>query len=530
MVDRKAWIPHDGATLIAPPGHVAGDGTVLVFPAARTLVETLAVFIGCASAFFIMLHALGPAVADVDSLYHYQVATLMRERLSWVDISWLPFTVLGEHGPDHHMLFHALVAPLTALGHDQRGLEIASAVIGAAVPAAMLPLLRRAGVPFALFFALATMFASEAAPFRYIGLRAQTLALVFMVAALFAMAWRKPAWLGVIAFLFTEAYHGAVILGLFLVATLAVQWLYERRLDLRLVTATAVGVFAGLVLSPWFPANVGYLIFHTVFKTGVDDPFLVGTEWLRPALSFFLGKAIVAHAVLASGLAAIAITRPAHARPRIAQDTFVACILAAVFGAMTATSWRFVEYYGPFAVIASGLLWRDALRQRADSPRLRWAPLAVTLLALAWGIPRGAAAMQEGPSERFDAFADFMRYVDAHDADPMVFNTRWSDFQHMVFWSRRARYVAGLDGNYLRFGDAARWGLWYAFATGARLDRHDNAQAIARTFGARWIVVSATQPGLADNLARDAGAELAMARPGSGWLFEIKIGPRPAPG
>ena len=26
------------------------------------------------------------------------VASLMRERLSWVDISWLPFTVLGEHG------------------------------------------------------------------------------------------------------------------------------------------------------------------------------------------------------------------------------------------------------------------------------------------------------------------------------------------------------------------------------------------------------------------------------------------------
>jgi hypothetical protein len=276
------------------------------------------------------------------------------------------------------------------------------------------------------------------------------------------------------------------------------------------------------VASPWFPQNVSYLVFHTVFKTGSDDPFLVGTEWLKPDWRLLVGGSLVAHVMVVTAPATLLGARRRGELTALRAESVAAAILTTIFFVMNARSWRFVEYYAPFAVVTAALLLRDAgvaSPARVSSRRLFGGALTI---ALAAGIWTGLGTLRHGKGESFYAFADFMRYVDAHDEHPLVFDTYWSDFQHMVFWSDRARYVAGLDGNYLRFGDPARFRLWYDFSTGARLDRNDNARAIGRAFGARWIVVSRYQPQLADNLARDAHAELVMARPDSGWLFEVK--------
>jgi len=42
-------------------------------------------------------------------------------------------------------------------------------------------------------------------PARLIALRAQNIALVLILAMMFAIAWRRTAWVGVIAFLFTQS-------------------------------------------------------------------------------------------------------------------------------------------------------------------------------------------------------------------------------------------------------------------------------------------------------------------------------------
>jgi len=478
-----------------------------------------------------MLLREAPYLPDVDTLYHFKVARLILERGPWVDIDWLPFTVLGEHGPDHHWLFHLLVAPLTAWGQGLREVQVACAVAAAAMTAALHLFLRRAGVPWAALFAVAAMFASEDLPFRFLMLRAQDLAVVFMVASMFLMAWRRSLGVGIVAFAFTESYHGAVILATILAATLAVQAWHERRITPRLVTAVAGGVFAGLLLSPWFPRNVSYLVFHTVFKTASTDPALVGGEWLRPTLELFLRANAPAHALLLSGLAALVLARRAGVRP--AQDTLTSLVLTLVFGAMTFfMAGRFIEYYGPFAAVTAGLLWRDAHAARAV-PSLPWRvalPLVLSAI-LAYGVPRSAALVERAANARYDESRAVMAYVDEHDPRPMVFNARWSDFQQLVFWSDRSRYVAGLDGNYLRFGPVpARYALWHEIASGEANTRHDNAARIRATFGARWIVLAFYQDELARALAADPDASLVMHRPGEGWLFEIKQPASSAPG
>jgi hypothetical protein len=387
--------------------------------AARTALESLLVFAARATVFYAML-AQRAAMFDYDALYHFKLARLILERGPWVDISWLPFTVLGDHGTDHHWLFHVLVAPLTLLGNDLRAVDIASAVVAALMPVALLPLLRRAAIPVAPLFAVAVMFAHSALPGRFLTLRAQDLAVVLMIAAMFAMAWRRTAWVGVVAFVFTQSYHGAVILGMILVTDAAARWIVERRFHLASVTACAVGVLAGLLAQPWFPDNVRYLVFHTFFKTAQAYPGLVGTEWVPAPFYSIAMEGWPAHLLLLSGMVAAAIAAR-RAGPRILGIDTLSCLGVAAFTfAMSRFAWRFLEYYAPPAVTAAGLLWRDAARHLSWT-RAKAGAVAAGLAALiAVGAYRGNERVAVSLTGPFDAYAAMMRYVDANDEH------RWS--------------------------------------------------------------------------------------------------------
>jgi hypothetical protein len=226
-----------------------------------------------------------------------------------------------------------------------------------------------------------------------------------------------------------------------------------------------------------------------------------------------------AHLLLASGIAAVAATRPP-----LADDTLAFCATTVAFLAMYHFAWRFVEYYVPFAVISASLLWRDALLHKPAPMALRASLGAVLAALIAWGAYHGGTRMREAMRYEFDGYADMMRYVDAHDARPLVFNVRWSDFQQMMFWSERARYVAGLDGHYLLYGDPRRFATWHEVSSGQTIGRDDNARAIRAAFGAGWAIVPRDKPEIAAALGRDAGATLAL-QTCDGWLFRLE--PRP---
>ena len=491
----------------------------MTVPRLPPALQAALLFTATAFAFHAMI-ARGDALMDPDALYHFKVARLILDRGPWVDISWLPFTVLGERGTDHQWLFHLMISPLTLLGSDFEALAWAAAITGALVPAALLLILARAGVPWPMLFALAAVFASELLPARLLMLRAQNLALVFVALALFAFASRRALLAGVIAFLFMQAYHAAVILGMLAVLAFASVWVVERRFDVRPAIAAAAGILLGLVASPWFPGNVDYLMFHTFFKVATGSPELVGTEWYRVPIALLVEESWPAHALFASGIAAAVATRREGSLPRLGADTLACVAMTLTFLCMYHFAWRFVEYYAPFAVISSALLWRDARRQRDLSRQEGGALVGMLVALIAWGTFQGTARIQQGMRFRFDAYADMMRYVDAQDAKPMVFNAHWPDFVRLFYWSERARFVSGLDGHYLLYGDPARFKLWYAIRTGAMSAGPGMARAIREGFGAGWVVVPPGHEPIAQALARDPEAKLAM-RTRDGWLFRL---------
>ncbi|MEE4191349.1 MAG: hypothetical protein V2I66_07205, partial [Halieaceae bacterium] len=250
---------------------------------ARLLAMQLAGYGLCAALLF-MLYVAGGEILSVDVFYHFVVAEEIRSQGLWADIPWLPFTVLGEAGTDHHWLFHLLIVPFTWLDDRVWGLKLSVVLLAVLALAAVHQLFRRLAIPHPFLFAALAMSASLDLPGRFLMLRAQTLALVLFLLAFLLARDRRYGALLLVSMLFMLSYHGALfvvaIAGLFVLVDLCL----DRTLDARLGIAVGAGLLLGTLFSPWFPDNVEYLLFHVLFKGGNADPGLVGSEWFPPSL------------------------------------------------------------------------------------------------------------------------------------------------------------------------------------------------------------------------------------------------------
>ena len=124
------------------------------------------------------------SLVTIDGYYHLKVAELIADRGPWVDIRWLPLTVLGEEGPDHHWLWHVLLVPFTWIPDPFVALKIATIVTAASVPALVTWLLVRLGVPWPWLFGLLAIGGAAVMPGRLAMLRAQNTLLRQNVATL----------------------------------------------------------------------------------------------------------------------------------------------------------------------------------------------------------------------------------------------------------------------------------------------------------------------------------------------------------
>jgi hypothetical protein len=488
-------------------------------PVRRAALEAAAVF-AVTLVFFRWKLGQWSGFADYDGHYHLMVAHWITDRGLWSDIPWLPFTVLGERGPDHQWLWHLALVPFTAIADPAQALAWAAAVNGAATAAAAAFVMRLLGVPAAPVFAVLAMTAGVSVPARFMMLRAQNIAVIYMLLAVWAMARSRYKTLGAIAFLFLESYHAAVVLLPMALIGCAARSFEERKAIVTPAVAVTGGMTLALLVSPWFPRNVEYLLFHTLFKTtwpvyGEQMSALVGTEWYPSAWSNIWQLAWPAHLMLVAALAGLAWRwrREPGFRPR--ADTLIAIGTAALSLYLYHRAVRFAEYYVPFAVFAAGLAARDL---ELSFPLRRWR----TALLAAWALAAasvGVAAIDRVPLMPPDYLARAgARINEIGRPGEMVFNSLWSDFMALVWWAPAFRYINGLDGHYLAYGNPARSAIWLALLDGVA---DDPATVMISAFSARFAVIARQHGKLAQQLMGNPRAVLLLTA-AEGWLFELR--------
>lgn len=419
-----------------------------------------------------------PDLPGNDGFYHIKMAALMRTEGLKPEFRWLPLTILnaGEYY-DHHFLFHAALIPFT-FGDLRLGAKWAAVIFACLAFLVIWRLLDKQQVPFAPLFALGLLAVSEAFIYRMSLTRAQSIALLFMVLGLHWLLSGKHRRLLPLAFVFVWTYNGFPLLLAVAGAYVAAVWLIERRFDLRPLLYTGIGIAAGLILNPYFPHNLFFIIRHILPKILDPTAISVGNEWFPYTTTQILENSPLALLAFASGALALGL-----ARQRMDVRTATTFLLTCLFALMLYQSRRFIEYFPAIALIFAAFAWAPligrpvaadlfstgewrgllAVRTRAVLPSL----LGVVLLLA--GIRANLTASQESlrASKSYTLYAGASAWLQANTpAGSRVFQTDWDDFPRLFYYNTHNTYLVGLDPTYMQQFDEALYDRWVAVTRG----------------------------------------------------------------
>jgi len=475
-----------------------------------------------------------------DGYYHLRMAALL-PKIGFVQtFPWLRWTMLSDRFVSHHHGFHALLAPFAwtsqrLLGDAVPGGKVAAAAAMAATFAVFTILLREIGARHRILWLLLLCAAPWHFWLRMAYVRAPMAALpLLLLATLWTIRGRTLA-VGLLAFFFTQVYGGGVMFPLVPVAFLAGHWLVGEPSGKPAIQSFAamLGVAAGLVVNPYFPANFAFLRTQ-LFETGLGAASDVGTEW-KSFDAWFLFSMSVPLAIVWGW----SLIRRLRAGVSARGVEIGLLILNAAFFVLTLKARRFVEYWPPFALLnAAVFLVKPNIVLRSTAPHpIPTAGEGVGVIVETKDIPRGPASPLESsavllrglvagailvvavanlrwtrselrPSNDVTAIRDAMSYLANHSqVGSLVFTDDWDIFPTCFYYNQHNTYAVGLDPEFTRVRYPALWERYRKITRAelpANLPSHlaDDGERkiayddIATVFGARYVLVESDHPAL----------------------------------
>lgn len=434
---------------------------------------------------------------DNDGFYHIKLAYLMRTEGLKPPFPYLPLSILSaDKFYDHHFLFHVALMPFT-FGDLRAGAKWAAVVFSSLAFLAVWTLLYRQKVPLAWLWALGLLGVSEAFLYRMSITRAQSLSLGLLALAMLWLLEGKTWRLAILAFLYVWAYDAfPLLLALGVLHFLSVA-LIEHRFDLRPLVFVGLGVAAGLVVNPYFPANVEFSIQHMLPKLADATSVSVGNEWYPYDTGQLLENSLPSLVVFASGILGLGLS----GRKMDARTAF-GLLTALLFGLMLFEARRFVEYFPAFALIFAAFAWSPLLADlwpapvsEADSaPALlpafslrTYLPTALLVAAVLAAAQHTLPAAQESirGSKPYYLYAGASAWLKENTpAGERIFQTDWDDFPRLFYYNTHNTYLIGLDPTYMQLYDADLYDLWVNITDG---DVEAPSGLVLSQFGARYI-------------------------------------------
>jgi hypothetical protein len=475
----------------------------------RTALECLFVF----AIFFGSLAAVQfstPNLPDNDGYYHIKLAELMRTEGLRPHFPWLPLTILNAREfYDHHFLFHVALIPYT-LGDLRLGAKWAAAGFASLAFLSIWWLLRSQRVSFAFLWSMGLLAVSEAFLFRMSITRAQSLSLAVLAVGLHLCLHGRYKWLAPLAFLYVWLYDAFPLLIVFAFLYTLSAGLIERRLELRPVLFAGAGTLLGLLINPYFPHNLVFIVNHLLPKLTETTAVSVGNEWYPYNTNQLLKNSLLSLAAFASGVLALGLQGK-----RMDTRTAFSLFAALLFGLMLFQARRFIEYFPPFVLIFAVFAWAPLVEgflagAQNRAARLPWRALLVggalvlILAPGAWTTLQAAADSLRGakPYERYAAASAWLR--ENTPAGARVFQTDWDDFPRLFFYNTHNTYLVGLDPTYLQLYNAELYDRWVEITDGKVAE--PSVDILAR-FGSSYVITDLVHAGFIIRANEDPGLE-----------------------
>ncbi len=499
------------------PAHPAND------PALGTSGEPPAfpwLALGAATVVLLAVQFTTPSLIGIDGYFHVRYADVIRETglLNFPPpFPWLPLTILGpDRYADHHMLYHLLLVPFT-IGDLRIGGKLAAVAGAVAFVATFAWVLRRERIaPLAL--AVAALGASSPdLLYRLSMTRVQALSLVCLLLGFHLALRGRFVALAVLACVYAWLYDGFALLLIPLGAIVLADLVLERRLRVGIVAAAVVGFTVGLVVNPYHPEYLRFILHHFGDKLVPGETLRVGNEWLPYTPLGLIGNGLASMLFVTFGVAAVGGV------PRD-RRVFAALVVAVVFMALMLRSKRFVEYFAPTATLFAVLAYADTYR-RLPETRRRLIAMALAGVAIGNAIGVGSTMMRKArssPHGRYAAAAEYVAQTAPRGA--MLCTTDWDDFPWLYFYNVESTYLVGLDPTYLR--DVHRDAYWrWVDVTQGKVERP--GEVLATEFPCAYVMSDLLHGEFLDRAAKDPNLEEVL-RDDQQVLYRVKrSGPPP---
>lgn len=471
-----------------------------------------------------------PVFSDPDSFYHAKMAVLMRDRGVIHEFPWLDLTVLGENYTDQHFLYHVLLIPFVTWLPPLVGIKLATVVFAALLAVTVYWLLRqfRVGWAFGLVILLILI---RPFVFRMMLAKAPSTSLIFLLVGLGWIFHYHLRRLFGLAFLYVWYYGGFALLTVIAVTYAVVsaglnrltgvhvhRWVEKifalvgrharrfrhRPLNLWLVGTVVAGTLAGLVINPYFPANLTFYS-HQLINIGIINfrsVIGVGGEWYPYGFSELIAGSAFASLLILIALAAMVLK---FRRP--SKQTITLALLTVFFLVLTLKSRRYVEYYVPFAVLFAGFslhdslaqsrggeVWRELRRLLLQSSWARWMAgfvAAVILFGFGYLAARDYVGnwrdLRQGFSAtRLEAVSQWL--MANTPPGSRVVHSDWDEFPVLFYHNSHNTYIVGLDPTFLYKADEQRYWAWVDITLGRYTG--DVHAAVTDTLDSQYILVA----------------------------------------
>lgn len=469
----------------------------------RVIVSGVALFALFAALFAIVQFAT-PGIADNDGYYHMKMGLLIREQGLKPPFVWLPLSILNRDAfYDHHLLYHVYLSLFASAATPEAlalGAKIAAVIMPSLAFVAIGWLLRGQGVRWASIWAVGLFALSEAFLYRMSMPRAQSASLLMLALGLHWMLHRRYTLLLPLGFVYVWAYNAFPLLILLGIVYAAATFVTERRIEWKAILYPAIGIGLGLILSPYFPQNITFIVNHLVPKIGESDTS-VGNEWYPYSTWILVENSGFSLAAFLLGALALG-----WRGKRIDRPTLTAFALSVVFGLMLFKSRRFVEYFPAFALIFAALSIAPIVESWIVD-RARWrriAPLAIAAVLIApLFITLTQAREAMAGSKPPDLYARASIWLKENSSPgSLVFQTDWDDFTRLFFYNTSNIYTIGLDPTYMELYDADLYQEWVDITRG-KIDRA--SRVIRERFGGEYVLSDLQHDAFLKQAANDPG-------------------------
>lgn len=483
----------------------------------------------CVALVMFAVWTAAPTFRDPDTFYHIKVTEIMIEKQRAIaEFPWLQFTTLKDAYADHHLLYHVYLVPFIILLKPVIGVKLATALLAALTILLFQLLLVSQKVRYAAFFSLLLLFTHGFA-FRMALAKAPAVGFLFLVGGFYLIANRKYRLLIPLSFCFVWAYGGFLLLpivgAIFTAATLIVHWATHTRFPDRThimeafkpLGATLIGIAGGLLIHPSFPHHINFY-WQQIIQIGLinyQEQIGVGGEWYPyPAIDLVTSPLVVTGLLVAAIIAFIITAKKQNA------FTVTALVMAVIFFIFTLKSHRYIEYYIPWAILASALILQAGgvlhaipglcrrARRAVRHSAVRIAAAGVAGLFLVF-ITCGVVVVNAQSTYNshhsgitVDDFARAGKWLRNHSNEKdVIFHSNWDIFPQMFFQVPRVYYIVGLDPTFMYNYNKDLYWKWVNITTGKQTDRL--LETIQVEFNARFVVVENDHHAMMNNIRAD---------------------------